>query len=226
MSHFYNIDVGKMKLGSVGIAKAYLGSTLVFQNGSGPTPTPGRLPSGYTELEYISNGSNAWIDTGISGVAAWTVSAKIDASRSASQVIIGRGTSTPIWFGAYTNKTVWGMGSSQNSSTSALNKTTSVVSFSGKTASAVVGTNDSCSRTFSANGTGNYTLFNVGTNKAYPFVGNLYGDVICVQNNVETFHGVPCTDPNNVAGLYDLISDTFFGSANATPLTAGPAIPI
>lgn len=35
---------------------------------------------------------------------------------------------------------------------------------------------------------------------------------------------VPCKSPNNVVGLYDLITETFVSSANSTPFVAGPAI--
>lgn len=47
-----------MPIGSTEIQKTYLGSDLVYQGG---------LPSGYTELQYVTTDSNAYIDTGIAG---------------------------------------------------------------------------------------------------------------------------------------------------------------
>lgn len=40
MSYYGNTKIGKMFLGGTGIAKAYLGSVLVFQKGQQPTPQP------------------------------------------------------------------------------------------------------------------------------------------------------------------------------------------
>lgn len=55
--------IGKVYLGSNSIGKAYLGSNLVFQKGSSPTPTP------YTLVDYIETDGTAYINTGIKGNA-------------------------------------------------------------------------------------------------------------------------------------------------------------
>ena len=83
---------------------------------------------------------------------------------------------------------------------------------------------ESFTRTASANNTSNFFLFNTATNGTYPFLGRLYGDVVCVKSGIEVFRGVPCTNPNREAGLYDLIGNSFKGSSNSATFTAGPAI--
>lgn len=62
-------SIGKIYLGSNSIGKAYLGSNLVFQKGSGPSP------SGPTLVDYIETDGTAYIDTGIKGNAP--MSAKV-----------------------------------------------------------------------------------------------------------------------------------------------------
>ena len=56
-------SIGKIYLGSNSIGKAYLGSNLVFQKGSGP------YPSGLTFVDYIETDGVAYINTGIKGNA-------------------------------------------------------------------------------------------------------------------------------------------------------------
>lgn len=48
--------------------------------------------------------------------------------------------------------------------------------------------------------------------------GDIFGAVL-YDNGTMLFNGVPCTNPNGVYGLYDLISDSFFPSASSTPFT-------
>jgi hypothetical protein len=35
---------------------------------------------------------------------------------------------------------------------------------------------------------------------------------------------IPCIDPNNVVGLYDLVNDVFYSSPNGAAFIAGPKI--
>lgn len=214
-----------MFLGDVEIAKAFLGTDLVFQKGGVPPtpPTPSRLPDGYTEVEYIENTTNAWIATGVSGNLKWSLKARSNGILTQTQALVGKGTSSIIWFGVYLSTSVWGCGSTQVSNTSAFSDTTMDVVFNGKVVTATIGS-DGCTRTFSSSNSSAYTLFNVGSSKQYPFIGRLYGDAVALNGSTEVFRGVPCIDPNNVVGLYDLISNTFKSSGNSSTFVAGPAI--
>ena len=67
-----------MHLGSTEIAKAFLGTNLVFQKG-GVTPYS-RLPQGFTELAYVGTDSSAWLDTGVAGATDLEITARFSVS--------------------------------------------------------------------------------------------------------------------------------------------------
>lgn len=229
MSYLGSTKIGQMFLGSVEIGKAYLGADLVFQKGGTPPtpPTPSRLPEGYTEVEYIENTSTARINTGISGNSTWTLVAKLVTADSTTPVLFGRDTGGGHYFGSIPSVShKWGVGGSsgQYVSTSALVKTTIVITVtSNKNFSGTIN-GETFARQASTNKSANFFLFNASTGANYPFLGRLYGDAVCVKSGVEVFRGVPCTNPNGVAGLYDLVGNSFKGSSNSATFTAGPAI--
>lgn len=72
MSYIGTTKIGKMFLGDVGIAKAYLGNDLVFQNGGGPTPLPYDA-----EVEYLQSSGTQYIDTGINADSDISVEVQI-----------------------------------------------------------------------------------------------------------------------------------------------------
>ena len=57
-----NNSIGQIYLGNHSIGKAYLGSNLVYQSGGSPTP-----PLPYTPVDYIATDGTAYINTGIIG---------------------------------------------------------------------------------------------------------------------------------------------------------------
>lgn len=214
-------SIGKIYLGSNSIGKAYLGSNLVFQSGG---VTPGRLPSGYTEIEYIENPSTARIDTGISGVSSWSFTAQLTGTISGNACVFGSSTTGGHFFAViYSQSLKWGLGASagQYSSVVATTKTNievDVVSY--RQMDVRIGS-ESITRTGTTDTTGNLLLFAAGTSGDYTFPGRFYGDVVGTKNGAEVFHGVPCTNPNNVAGLYDLVSSSFFPSSSNVSFLAG-----
>lgn len=216
-----------MPLGEVEIAKAYLGSDLVFQKGGVTPPTPSRLPDGYTEVKYIENTTTARINTGISGISQWTLVAQLITPSSGNSVLIGRGTGGGHFLtsmGAYSNWWGAGGGEGQYVQVDALIKTTIELNFSSQKVISGTINGGTFTRTASTNSSTNYFLFNATSNSSYPFKGRLYGDVVCIKSGNEVFRGVPCVNPNGVAGLYDLIGNSFKGSSNTATFTAGPAI--
>lgn len=54
------------------------------------------------------------------------------------------------------------------------------------------------------------------------FYGRIYGAKILDTNGKPRWWGVPVKNQNNVAGMYDLVSDSFFPSNTTTDFTAGP----
>ena len=210
-----------MSFGSTRIGGAKYGNTLVFQSGG---VTPGRLPSGYTEVEYIENPSTARIDTGISGASSWSFTAQLIGTLSGNACVFGSYTTGGHFFAViYSQSLKWGLGASagQYSSVVATTKTNievDVVSY--RQMDVRIGS-ESITRTGTADATGNLLLFAADTTGSYTFPGRFYGDVVGTKNGDEVFHGVPCTNPNNVAGLYDLVSATFFPSSSNVSFLAG-----
>ena len=68
MSYLGSTKIGKMYLGNVGIAKAYLGNTLVFQSGGG-------IPDG--PVDWIETDGSAYINSNIDGNNTKGVMAKV-----------------------------------------------------------------------------------------------------------------------------------------------------
>lgn len=54
------------------------------------------------------------------------------------------------------------------------------------------------------------------------FYGRLYEVKILDENDRPRWWGIPAMDANDVAGLYDLVSDAFFPSDTAAAFSAGP----
>ena len=229
MSYIGINSMGKLILGTTEMAKSYLGTQLVFQSGGGPTPpTPSRLPTGYTEVEYIENTTTARINTGISGNSTWTLVAQLVSQGNATPVLFGRSDGGGHYFGAIPSANYkWGVGASsgQYVSTDATTKTTIEIQVTSSKKFEGTINGETFTRTASGTqATATFYLFNAKSNSSYPFLGKLYGDVVCVKSGTEVFHGVPCTDPNGVAGLYDLKGGTFYGSSNSATFNAGPVI--
>lgn len=183
------------------------------------------LPAGYTEVEYIENPSNAYLNTGITPPAVLPeLVAQGDSSISTSAILVGSKTSAGHWFGARTDG-YWGNGGA-SLSRPVTTKSTLKVSIAVN------------SITFGIHGGTEYTV-NAETNIStaiwlfrasqtgssyYPFAGKVFGDLVITKSGVEVFHGIPCINPSNVAGWYDIVSDSFKSSASSTQFTAGPAV--
>lgn len=218
MSYFGDIRIGRMPLGEVEIAKAYLGDTLVF---SSEDPVP-RLPYGYTEVKSITNSTNAIVDTGINGASTWKFTAQA-AQNPSTGILVGHSSASGSWFGSISTG-AWGAGSASGAfvALSSTSKSKIEASFD---SSGVQGTvaNLPFARQVQNEMSDNFLLFGdlLGN---YPFRGTIFGDVVAMVSGNEVFRGVCCKNSNNVAGLYDLISDSFITSENSTALIAGAEI--
>lgn len=188
--------------------------------------TPGRLPSGYTEIEYIENPSTARIDTGISGASSWSFTAQLTGTLSGNACVFGSYTTGGHFFAViYSQSSKWGLGASAGQYSSVVSTTKTYIEVdvaSARKMDARIGS-ESITRTGTSDVTGNLLLFAADNTGDYTFPGRMYGDVVGTKNGVVVFHGVPCTNPNNVAGLYDLVSATFFPSSSNVSFIAGPS---
>ena len=205
-----------------GADKLYIKENGAWKGGS---QVSNRLPSGYTEVLYIENETTARINTGISGISEWTLTAELITDPKTSGVLLARGTAGGHYFSSIPSASNnWGVGSSSGEyvAISAFTKESISINFSSSTVISGTIDGNTFSRTAESSSSSSIYLFNATSSSAYPFKGRIYGDVVCIKDNAEVFRGVPCTDPNGVAGLYDLIGQSFKGSTNSETFKAGP----
>ena len=183
------------------------------------------LPSGYTALEYIeAAGANGpRIDTGVTSDVEVTIDAVSTATFTRSQIWAARavGGGTATWFGVNKNGK-WGVDFSPAASYVDIAGTTrarSKVKWTTSGVTAVVNGID-CSKAGTIT-LGQVTLCNDGSTQ-WGVTGRLYR-VIMTLDGRTVWCGIPAKNSSNVAGLYDVIGNTFYPSATGTPFTAGPA---
>ena len=200
---------------------------MIAAGGGSPTPpTPGRLPSGYTEVEYIQNTTTAYIDTGIVPTCTWKIKAVANEQPSSVGIVLGTKTSSGHWVGATTNG-YWGTGNTNYiAGYGNTNESELTVVVNGNSVVFSVGT--ASTKNASASSTINTSVWlfaaSPTSTNTFPFLGKMIGDVVATRSGVEIFHGVCCISPNNEVGLYDLISSSFFGSSSEGTFTAGPTV--
>lgn len=174
------------------------------------------LPKGFTQLEYIETRGYAYITTNIKGSAKWKLKAQATVSVSnSSRILVTRGTSAGHWFGCYSGK--WSLGTGSNSTIDQMNLAEIEVDFQSTKAEAKVN-NETIIRNTTSSGEANvYKLFDYpnGTQHFY-FVGKLYY-CKCYQSNKLVANFIPCKNKENIVGLYDTISNTFYQSEGESP---------
>lgn len=228
MSYLGTTKIGKMFLGAVEIAKAYLGDDLVFQKGGSPSP---RLPAGYTELSYVATNSQAWIDTGIYGGTSLVILVKfyvgnytqygaiygnyVDENHKANRTILNSSTELLVAGGNNLSKSITGF-------TINAEHTLEVASSTAK----YDGTSYSIpSQSKTANST-NICLGNRGVSTAITrdLALRIYSFEV-KQSGTTIMNLVPAKrDLDDAVGFYDLIAEDFVKSLTGTEFTAGPSV--
>ena len=196
----------------------------IFQFVSGP-----KLPSGYTELEYIQSSGTQYIDTGFKPNQDTKVVTKFDMLQTDT-----------AW------RKLWGSGSGSYNLDFALwnDGTTKLQSYYGtKTNSAVPITDMSLNVdankniwkysgetiTFDKNNfTCAYSMYIFNVNKDdnsqyFPGMMKLYLFKI-YDNDVLVRDFIPCKNPSGAIGLYDLVNNQFYQNAGTGTFIAGPEI--
>lgn len=197
----------------------------IFQFVSGP-----KLPSGYTELEYIQSSGTQYIDTGFKPNQDTRVVTKFDMTQTDT-----------AW------RKLWGSGSGSYNLDFALwnDGTTKLQSYYGtKTNNAVPITSMSLNVdankniweyssetiTFDKNNfTCAYSMYIFNVNKdnssAYlPGMMKLYLFKI-YDNDVLVRDFIPCKNPSGAIGLYDTVNNQFYQNVGSGTFIAGPEIP-
>ena len=189
----------------------------------------GRLPSGYTELEYVQTNSQAYIDTGIGGATDLEITIKFSWHKYLQYGAV---------FGNYVSESykcnraiLYDMNSFYIAGGNSLATSVSYNAI-GAIHTLVVRYNEVYlngigTAISAATKTENSTNIALGTNK----VGNARGDIglriyafSVSKNNIEQVNFVPCINSNDVAGFYDLVNNVFKPSDTITPFVAGPTI--
>lgn len=240
MSYLGTTKIGKMFLGSVEIAKAYLGTALVFQKG-------GNIP--YTPVAYIETDGDAYIDSGIKGNDPRSCELKFMAGSvgTTSQCVLGcetTGENTSLYVLVYISSTGNAGFGHRYFYTDASLAITGGVFFEAKTKMkngsqqiSIKRDGDSSftslSKTQSATITTGANMFifaghNPSTDAAVHKCHNgsrLYYCKIYSDNSYTTlvFDGIPCYY-NGAYGLWDRVSNSFFGAVPGSGTFTGPSI--
>lgn len=222
MSYIGTHKIGGVYLGAVGIGKAFLGNDLVFQGG---------LPAGFTQLQYVSTDSTAYVDTEVEGAVDLEVLIKfycssfiqygaiygnyLDENHNCCRTILANANALYVGGGANLSQRVNGF--------STLNIHTLSVS---KTSAYLNGTRTAIS---AASKTANTTKICLGNRSVTAPVTRDLGLRIysfkIAKNGTPVLNYVPCVrDSDSIAGFYDLVAGAFVRSTSGTDFTAGPTI--
>lgn len=192
------------------------------------------LPEGYTELEYIESTGTQYIDTGFKNNQDTRVVMDVQATSTptATSWFFGGRTSNSdatmgVFYYAGSTKKITADydGNGQRYNFDSLGATDRLSIDYNKN----VLTINSYSKTFTSatfQSTGNIALFGINTAgevssciSAKLYACKIYDNGTLVRNYV------PCKDSSGVAGLYDLVNDTFYANAGTGTFTAGSIIP-
>ena len=196
----------------------------IFQFVPGP-----KLPSGYTELEYIQSSGTQYIDTGFKPNQDTRVVAKFDMIQTdtAWRKLWGSGSGSynldfALWndgttklqsyYGTKTNNAVPITGMSLN-----VDANKNIWEYSGET---ITFDKDNFTCAYSM------YIFNVNKddNPQYlPGMMKLYLFKI-YDNDVLVRDFIPCKNPSGVIGLYDSVNSVFYANAGTGSFTAGPEV--
>lgn len=237
------IDFSGMKeltIGGVKLRELSVGGVKVWQSG--------RLPAGYTEVEWIETDGASWIDTGVNA------SLYPDGIRYALDVYTIRllsTTSNNYYFGAYDGSSRAGMLTYQSSgefrlivgkvaavsrkcSIEAIGNRRYIEAFSTSAADIATMTVDGVDSNKGANiQTANMPNANVylghssgisATSSARPLVGRIYSFTMAKADGTPIREFVPAKYRDGIVGMFDLVTNTFFTNAGTGTFTAGGAV--
>lgn len=225
-------------LGERKLKRAYLGSGAVFTQRA-----PSRLPSGYTEVEYIESSGGAYIDTGqlppnmltTMDVEPLEVNPS-NAVGDAQYFIWSFGRNLTVTNQYYQYLFQWtGTGWRANTGVSSRSTEVTVLVDSDTTPRRATIKLDFRNKLAYVDDISAATANNSAySGNGIPAIRLLYKEMraklySCLMenkyNNTTVREFVPCVDPSGVIGLYDLAEGKFYGNANTTgEFTAGPAV--
>ena len=230
------ISIGEQKIaalycGGAKIKQAYAGSSLVFE-----AKKPSRLPEGYTEVEYIESTGTQYINTAITVTSTSSIDAVIEHtfnSTLTAQYLFGlgqkSGASTYIFgIAAYkNNQKITGRSLTRNIPLLDVSPARKLHYQVLKAGTFIVdgqqlGVVDSYSYIqflyiFAYNTAGTAVASNFCSAKLYSFD-------IKKDDGSYLRQFVPCVNPENQVGLYDLANANFYANSGTGAVQAGPAV--
>lgn len=214
--------IGSVYLGSVGVGKVFLGNDLVFQGG---------LPAGFTQLQYVSTDSTAYIDTGIAGATDLEIHTEfyvnnyiqyaaiygnwVDDNHVSNRTILATQVALFVAGGANGGTQVgrFTLGSKHTLNVTSQRANLDGVNTTLSAASLTANTNNIC--------LGNRSLTNFITRD----IGLRIYSFSIRKNGVYVVNYVPCKrDSDSAIGFYDFVSGSFKPSDTSTPFVAGPEL--
>lgn len=229
--------ISNIMIGSTQAQKAYLGTTLIWEYSSGDT---GRLPSGYKELDYIASTKTGgqYIDLNI--LLYDTLNKNYDIAIKFNAIGTGQDNTTQgtifgcqdntgsPWPGTFirvSSTNIVGRYIGGTSKDNTLGRLGADIELTEKTPPSKNVTNYNNSSRTHTWGTSLFCIFNNQAKTAMIryIEAKLYYFKLFVEGTLVR-DMIPCKDPNNVVGLYDLVNNTFYSSPNGAAFVAGNEI--
>ena len=227
-------NASKIILGSTEAVKMYIGGTQIWEAQSG------RLPSGYTELEYISSTSSGqqYIDLGIKLYEI--LGTNYDIAIKAKAKALGSGMSQAFLFGCQKDANPYPGtflrfqnsgstqisgryigGSAKDNNVAAKNTVFELPVQTSPNKNVYSINNQNQTHSW---GTSLFCAFADANNTPNRFMeADLYYFKLFV-NGTLVRDLIPCKNSNNVVGMYDVVNDVFYTSPNGNAFVAGPAV--
>lgn len=180
----------------------------------------GRLPSGYTELEYIESTGTQYVNTGV--IPSGNIRVQLTYNATAEGFIIASETN---WatnsYDVHTRLVV--LGSEGTDWTNIFNQNITV-DFNRNVYTDTAGRSNTFNTTTVNNGLALFLFCSNRGGTPTDFIhAQLIGDTKIYDDDVLVRFYVPCTDPSGEVGLYDLIGGQFYSNAGTGAFIAGPA---
>ena len=194
-------------------------------------PRASRLPHGYTEVEYIESTGSQYINTGVTGISGLMADgAMMPLSIPASGGAVFLGAYPPQWYMVYFNKGSTGYSyNSWKSGSKGMQvgvKHEFAVDFTGGNQSFKLDGEVICSSNI-AETVCSSSLFafagNISGGASYFAIARLYNLRMYTKDTLLRDF-VPCVSDVDGAGLFDLVSKTFYKNLGSGSFIAGPAV--
>lgn len=182
-----------------------------------------RLPSGYTQLEYIQSSGTQYVDTGVKPDQTYTLEVKYQTVQTSAG---GISVSDQSWqsngFGIWCNAVVFGNQTSQDVTLYGADPTEVTLNQGGLVVNGEQVWTPTAA-TFMAAANMTICALNRNGSIAEKLTGKIYY-VRLLSNGQAVRDFVPCKNASGAVGLYDTVEGQFYANAGTGTFTAGPEI--